>query len=154
MTFKFCRFGLVRSPFGLNATVHNHIGKYEQIDPQFVREVIRSLYIDDFASGKNSLEGSFELYQKLKYGFREGGFNMRKWASNSDKVIEMMEIKECELHSTVKTDAKLETGKQKVTEDDESYSKVILSNNAVCNESEIKVLGSTENIISLSLTFQ
>ena len=87
MAFKFCRllFGLVSSPFGLNATVRNHIGKYEQIDPQFVREVIRSLYVDDFASGKNLLEGSIELYQKLKYRFGEGGFSMRKWASNSDK---------------------------------------------------------------------
>ena len=65
MIFKFCRllFGLLSSPFGLNATVRNHIRKYEQIDPQFVREVIQSLYVDDFASGKNSLEGSFELYK-------------------------------------------------------------------------------------------
>ena len=80
MTFKFCQllFGLVSSPFGLNATVRNHIRKYKQIDPRFVREVMRSLYVDDFASGKNSLEGGFELYQKLKYRFREGGFNMRK----------------------------------------------------------------------------
>ena len=155
VTFRFCRllFGLVSSPFGLNATVHNHIGKYEQIDPQFVREVIRSLYVDDFASGKNLLEGSFELYQKLKYRFREGGFNMRKWASNGDKLMEMIERQECELPSTVKTDAKLGTGRQKVTEDDESYSKVVLNNNVVCNESKIKVLGSTWNRESDKLKF-
>ena len=67
--------------------MRNHIGKYEQIDPQFVREVIQSLYMVGFALGKNSLEGSFELYQKLEYHFREGGFNMRKWASNSDKLM-------------------------------------------------------------------
>ena len=125
--------------------MRDHIGKYEQIYPQFVREVIRSLYVDDFASSKNSLEGSFELYQKLKYRFREGGFNMRKWASNSDKLMEMIERQECELPSTAKTDAKLDTGKQKVTEDDESYSKVALNNNVVCNESEIKVSGCTWN---------
>ena len=131
----------------------NHIGKYEQIDPQFVREVIRSLYVDDFASGKNSLEGSFELYQKLKYRFREGRFNMTKWASNSDKLMEKIKRQECELPSTVKTDAKLDTRKQKVTKDDESYSKVVLNNNVVCNESEIKVLGSTWNRKSDKLKF-
>ena len=75
--------------------------------------------MDDFASGKNLLEGSFELYQKLKYRFREGGPNMRKWASNSDELMEMIERQECGLPST---------------EDDESYSKVVLNNNAVCNE--------------------
>ena len=67
------------SPFGLNAhAVHNHIGKYEQIDPQFVKEVTRSLYVDDIASGKNSHEESFELYQKLKHRFGEGRFSLRK----------------------------------------------------------------------------
>ena len=155
LTFKFCRilFGLVSSPFGLNATVRNHIRKYEQIDPQFVREVIQSLYVDDFASGKNSFEGSFELYQKLKYRFSEGGFNMRKWASNSDKLMEMIGRQECELPSTVKADVKLDVEKQKVTEDDESYPKVVLNNNVVCNESEIKVLGSTWNRESDKLKF-
>ena len=125
--------------------MRNHIRKHEQIDPQLMREVIQSLYVDDFASGKNSLEGSFELYQKLKYRFSEGGFNMRKWASNSDKLMEMIERQECELPSTVKIDAKLDAEKQKVTEDDESYSKVVLNNNVVCNVSEIKVLSSTWN---------
>ena len=131
----------------------NHIRKYEEIDPQFVREVIQSLYVDDFASGKNSLEGSFKLYQKLKYCFSEGGFNMRKWASNSDKLMEMTERQQCELPSIVKTDAKLDAEKQKVTEEDESYSKIVLNNNVVCNESEIKVLGSTWNRESDKLKF-
>ena len=45
--------------------------------------VIKALYVDDFASGKNTVLDCFELCQKLKTRFREGGFNMRKWASNS-----------------------------------------------------------------------
>ena len=45
---------------------------------------------------------------------------MRKWASNSDKLMEMVERRECELPSTIKTDATLDAEKQKVTEDDES----------------------------------
>ena len=65
----------------------------------------------------------------------------------------MIERQECELPSTIKTDALLDTGEQKVTENDESYSKVVLNNNAVCNESEIKVLGSTWNRKSDKLKF-
>ena len=94
-----------------------------------------------------------KLDQKLKYRFREGGFNMRKWVSNSEKLIEMIEKQECKLPSTVKTDGKLDTGKEKVTEDDENYSKVVLNNNAVCNESEIKVIGSIWNRESDILKF-
>ena len=69
-------------------------------------EKLYEVYTDDFASSRNSFVGSFELYQKLKYCFMEGRFNMRKWASNSDKLMERIERQECELPSTVKTDAK------------------------------------------------
>ena len=78
-TLKFNRlvFGLVSSPFILNATLRNHLLKYEGEDPQFVNDVLNSLYVDDYASGKNSVPDAFEHYLKLKQRFREGGFNMR-----------------------------------------------------------------------------
>ena len=59
-------FGLVCSPFILNVTLRNHLSKYENIDPEFVSTVIKALYVDDFASGKNTVLDCFELYQKLK----------------------------------------------------------------------------------------
>ena len=40
--------------------------------------VVKALYVDDFASGKDSVKDCFELYGKLKLRFREGSFNMRK----------------------------------------------------------------------------
>lgn len=53
---KFSRlvFGLVCSPIILNVTLRNHLLKYENIVPEFVRDVIRTLYVDGFASGKNT----------------------------------------------------------------------------------------------------
>ena len=42
-------------------------------DPSFVETVVRALYVDDFASGKDSVKDSFELYQKLKLRFGRRG---------------------------------------------------------------------------------
>ena len=90
ITLKFARlvFGLLFSPFILNVTSRNQLARYENIDPEFVAAVVRALYIDDFASGENSVMKCFELYHKLKLRFREGGFNMSKWAS--EELTEMI----------------------------------------------------------------
>ena len=93
-------FGLVCSPFILNVTLRNHLSKYENIDPDFVNTVVRALYVDDFASGKDSVKDCFELYGKLKLRFREGGFNMRKWAWNSEELNQLIEKEETNLSSS------------------------------------------------------
>jgi len=74
ITLRFTRlvFGLVYSPFILNVTLRNHLSKYENTDPSFVDTVVSTLYVDDFASGKDSAKDGFELYRKLKLCFGEG----------------------------------------------------------------------------------
>ena len=84
-------FGLISSPFALGATVRHHLSKYENFDKEFVAEVIRSLYVDDFASGSHSIDSAFVLYQKLKKVFNEGNFNMRKWLSNDPELMNLIE---------------------------------------------------------------
>ncbi|KAL9976468.1 hypothetical protein ACROYT_G013775 [Oculina patagonica] len=104
ITLRFTRlvFGLVCSPFILNVTLRNHLSKYENIDPSFVDTVVRALYVDDFASGKDTVKDSFELYRKLKLRFGEGGFNMRKWASNSQELTELIKKEEATISATPK----------------------------------------------------
>ncbi|XP_068692782.1 uncharacterized protein [Montipora foliosa] len=92
ITLRFTRlvFGLVCSPFILNVTLRNHLARYENINSEFVAAVVRALNVDDFASGESSVMKCFELYHKLNLWFREGGCNMRKWASNSEELTEMI----------------------------------------------------------------
>ena len=80
ITLRFTRlvFGLIGSPFVLNATIRYHMEKYRDSDPAFVDNVKNSTYIDDYASSTASEGEAFELYKKLKSRFKEGGFNMRK----------------------------------------------------------------------------
>lgn len=59
-------FGLVSSPPILNVTLRNHLPRYENIDPEFVAAVVRVWYVDDFASGENSVMKCFKLYHILK----------------------------------------------------------------------------------------
>jgi hypothetical protein len=46
-----------RVVFGvLNATIHHHVNQYLLNDPEFVYELLRSLYVDDYASGCESIQ--------------------------------------------------------------------------------------------------
>ncbi|KAK3732474.1 hypothetical protein QZH41_003783 [Actinostola sp. cb2023] len=87
-------FGVTSSPFILNATIRHHLNHYTETDPQFVKELLRSLYVDDYASGSNTSTSAFNLARKIKSTLTQGGFNMRKWMSNSKELMEMLEESE------------------------------------------------------------
>ena len=137
--YRFTRlvFGLVCSPFILNAVLRNHLTKYKTNDPQFVFDVLKSLYVDDYASGGESVPECFNLYQKLKERFKEGVFNMRKWATNNSELDEL--IRKEEIASVEKRDLPNEVTEPSVVKDDQGYCKTTLSN-AVCNEDEVNVM--------------
>ena len=67
------------------------MSKYENFDKEFVAEVIRSLYVDDFASESHIVDSAFVLYHKLKKIFSEGNFNMRQWLSNDLELTNLVE---------------------------------------------------------------
>ena len=84
MLYRFCRvvFGVNASPFLLNATLKYHISQYEA-DPGLVQNLLNSFYVDDLVTGERGVEECLSLYQKSKKCLLEGGFNLRKWISNS-----------------------------------------------------------------------
>ena len=138
-------FGLTCSPAILNAVLHHHLTQYSTIDPIFVTTLLKSLYVDDLASGSYNTESAFELAKKIKTRLLEGGFNMRKWMSN-DKEL-MKEFKNnpqfsespqqtCNLPSSM-------------TEENQGYSKSILEHQPL--ESHPRVLGQVWNPLTDSL---
>ena len=64
-------FGVNVSPFLLNATL----------------KLLDSFYVDDFNSGENKVDDAFQLYQKTKKCLSDGGFHLRKWASNNSELM-------------------------------------------------------------------
>ena len=83
--YRFTRvvFGVSSSPFLLNATIQFHLERYLGTNEHLVRQLLRSTYVDDIVSGGKTEEEVFNLYSQSKEVFRTGGFNLRKFLTNS-----------------------------------------------------------------------
>ena len=70
-------FGVTSLPFLLNSTVPNHVSSY-QFDPEFIIQVRRSFFVDDFSGRSKTTTAAFELYKKLKKKIFEGSIQYDK----------------------------------------------------------------------------
>ena len=98
--FRFNRlvFGLRSSPSILGAIINHHVKLYEQTEPEMSQLLSKSFYVDDFVSGAENEDEGFEIYVKSKKIMREGGFNLRKWSSNSRKLMTKIASSERKYH--------------------------------------------------------
>ena len=87
--FRFARlmFGLKPSPPILGKVIEHHLSKYEASEPAVVNE-LKNLYVDDFASSFENDDVAFETYKTAKEIMQEGNFNLRKWNTNSDTLLQ------------------------------------------------------------------
>jgi len=87
-------FGVCSSPFLLNTTLKHQIERYKNEDPEFVDQFLCSIYVDDLSSGAADSNTAYELYLKCKRRLAEGGFNLRKFLSNSSELTERIQQNE------------------------------------------------------------
>ena len=130
--YRFARvvFGVASSPFLLNATIHHHITNLKELDGQLASKILKSLYVDDLLSGADEIQSAVELYQTLKDSFALGGFNMRKWVTNSSQLKQ--EIEKTETTVTCTTSTLVESG---IQEEDQSYSSSTLTSRETHSQS-------------------
>ena len=83
-------FGVTSSPFHLLATFRVHFDKYRERYPEIVNEIERALYVDDLNSGADEVEDGYEFFVAAKGIFQDGGFNLRKFATNSDELLKIV----------------------------------------------------------------
>ena len=76
------------SPFLLNGTIRHHLATVEEADPEFVRKMVESFYVDDMISGDSTTDGAFDLYSKAKVRMANGGFRLRKRKTNDPQLRE------------------------------------------------------------------
>ena len=140
--FRFNRllFGLRPSPSILGATIAHHLSLYRQSEPEMAALLEKSLYVDDLLSGAENDEKTLEIYHKSRRIMADGGFNLRKWNSNSPKVL--FEISNAE---RLREDsiAKNKSRSDITIEDDQSYAKTTtgLDNPSTKEDTVVKVLG-------------
>lgn len=76
------------SPFLLNGTIRHRLATFAEVDPEFVRKMVESFYVDDLVSGESTTDKAYNLYSKAKVRMANGGFNLRKWKTNCPKLKE------------------------------------------------------------------
>ena len=95
--------------------------------------------MDDLASGSNNPESALELAKKIKTRLSEGGFNMRKWFSNSKELMT-----ECQNDPQFSESPQQPSNlPSSVTEEDQGYSKSIVDPQKL--DSHPRVLGQVWN---------
>ena len=94
--YRFTRvvFGVSSTPFLLNATIRFHLENYLETDKSLVQQLLRSTYVDDIVTGGQTEDDVFALYTRSKEIFREGGFNLRKFQTNSVPLQAQIDLKE------------------------------------------------------------
>ena len=94
--YRFCvlPFGLNCSPFILCAIIILHMMKYIDLNQEFVELFLRNLYMDDETGGAQNLEDAIEFYLFVRILMKEGGFELRKWQSNSSELLKAIEDNE------------------------------------------------------------
>ena len=144
-------FGLRPSPSILGATIKHHLELYRRSEPELVELIEKSLYVDDLVSGELNEDRVYEIYEKSKKMMAEGGFNLRKWKTNSRELRER--ITQAENVNQHAQSVQQSVGSMQ--EDDESYAKSTTGTiSSASKESVVKVLGLNWNTISDEFYFE
>ena len=71
------------SPAILNGIIQTRLTCYLLTKPTLSKQLAEGFYVDDFTGGTETVEEAFTTYEKAKELMRKGGFNLRKWHTNS-----------------------------------------------------------------------
>ena len=83
-------FGLRPSPAILASVIAHHIQKYSSQHPHVVKILGKSFYVDDFITSVATLGDATKPFELAKHIMLQGGFNLRKWQSNSAELIQQI----------------------------------------------------------------
>ena len=150
--YRFARvvFGVTSSPFLLNATLLKHIPSYEREDPEFVNRMLRSLYVDDLSLSLEDVDKAFELYLKSRKRMAQGGFNLRKWLTNSRPLMKKIKEMESQREFSIQTERA-----NQLDEDDEIYNRIMVGGLEERDvNTEQKVLGTNWNYFTDEFLFK
>ena len=130
--FRFTRivFGVSSSPFLLNATIQHHLEEHKSTLPNAVEILSRSTYVDDTVSGAGTEKDAYQLYKESKDLLRQGGFNLRKFVTNSRQLQKEIDDSEAKVN-----------GNSPSAKTDETYNKSTLGATQKMCPGEYKVLG-------------
>ena len=80
--------------------------KYKDEILDATAEIKDTMYVDDLDTGADDVEDAISLRRDISELMKKGGFHIRKWASNSVKVMETIPQGECAPEMIVDIDKK------------------------------------------------
>jgi len=93
-------FGLRPSPAILGSVISHHLDKYQPEYGHLASEIKNSFYVDDLISGGATIDQAFRLYTVARQTMAQAGFNLRKWHSNSEKLLRVIQAESKEVNHT------------------------------------------------------
>jgi hypothetical protein len=139
-------FGVSASPFLLNATIKHHIESYAASQPEIVRSLARSIYVDDVVCGADQAPEAYTVYASSREILSHGCFNLRKFVTNAASLQALVDSREA-------TGTQSPRSNVQVTEADETYVEATFPTSTKQYPAEHKVLGVRWNIPLDQLVF-
>ena len=90
-------YGTSAAPYLAIKTLQKLAQDDEKIFPEASKVLLSDFYVDDLISGGDSEEEVIHLKNDLCYLLKRGGFRLRKWTSNSIKVLESISKEDREI---------------------------------------------------------
>lgn len=151
MRFTRLVFGLCISSTVLDAVITHHLDKYREQQPEFVKKIEGSLYVDDLVAGADNVQDAFRFYGDTKSLMSCAGMNLLKWNSNSVELLNLINTANSQSPETTEDTVH-------VREEDESYAKTTTGHSPnIGNEDNlVKLLGvfwNSSQILILTFNF-
>ena len=101
-TYRFCRvpFGIISSPFLLQATIAHHLASR---DTPAARMLTDNIYVDNALLNVHSVSEGLDLYTDAKSLFSSASMNLREWTSNSPELMARLPAEDRATSSTAQT---------------------------------------------------
>ena len=80
-------FGASCSPFLLAAVIQFHLESF--VKDEVLKDSLKSIFIDNLITTKKTEHEAIQLYHGARKTFADMGLNIRQWASNSEKLVEI-----------------------------------------------------------------
>ena len=150
--YRFARvvFRIISNPFLLNAALLKYIPSYERKDPEFVSWMLRSFFVDDLSISLEGVEEAYQLYLKSRERMAQGGFNLRKWMTNSRPLMEKVKEMESQREFSIQKErANL------LNKDDETHNRIMVGGLEERDiNTEQNVLGTNWNYLTDEFLFK
>lgn len=81
-------YGIASSPYLAIRTLHQLAHDEGERYPEAARALRKGFYVDDFIWSVDTVEQALDIQQQLVQLLSRGGFELRKWSSNSSQVLD------------------------------------------------------------------